>query len=122
MQMRRVAAATGVILFGLTQPSLARDDLRNVIGTLSAILNPADARRYEEQARLNHRLEEERYWREYWYGLEDQRAERYREEARERHRVEEERYWRAYRAGLDDEARYREREFDRGRYDDDRRD
>jgi hypothetical protein len=122
MQMRLVAAATGVILFGLTQPSLARDDLRNVIGTLNAILNPVDAQSYEEQARRNHRFEEERYWRAYWYGLEDQRAERYREEARERHRVEEERYWRAYRAGLDDELRHREREFDRDRYGNDRRD
>ena len=59
MQMRLVAAATGLIIFGLMQPSFARDDLKNVM--LNAILNPADARRYEEQARLNHRLEEERY-------------------------------------------------------------
>ena len=33
-------------------------------------IGPDEARRFEEQSRRNHRLEEERYWRDYRAGLE----------------------------------------------------
>jgi hypothetical protein len=72
-----------------------------------------DARRYEDEARLRHRIEEERYWRAYRAGLDRGRdegraryaigpeeARRLEEQARLQHRWDEARYWRDYRAGL----------------------
>lgn len=104
------------------QPASAQD-LNRVVRTLDRILNPEDARRYEERARREHRPEEERYWRDYRSGLEaEQRdrggswaedARRYEERARREHRVEEERYWRDYRAGLESHPRDRGDRFER---------
>jgi hypothetical protein len=47
-----------------------------VVRTLNAIVNPEDAWRLEDQARRYHRTKEERYWRNYGAGLEQQRRER----------------------------------------------
>jgi hypothetical protein len=55
-------------------PAMAADNLNSVVRTLNAVLNPEDARRYEDQARRNHRPEEERYWHNYGAGLEQQRG------------------------------------------------
>ena len=57
-------------------PSAAADSLKSVVRTLNAIVNPEDAWRLEDQARRYHRPNEERYWRNYGAGLEQQRRER----------------------------------------------
>jgi hypothetical protein len=107
-----VAAAIG--------PAAAADNLGSVVRELNQILNPDDARRMEEQARRNHRIEEERYWHNYGAGLEQQRrgpgsgagpqygrridadeARRLEAQARRNGRFEEERYWHNYLAGLE---------------------
>ena len=89
--------------------SASAQGLKDVVRTLNNVLNPEDARRYEDRARHNHRPDEERYWHEYGAGLEAQRRERgigadearrYEERARGSHHVEEEHYWRDYRSGL----------------------
>jgi hypothetical protein len=41
-----------------------------MVRTLNNVLNPGDAQRLEDQARRNHRPQEERYWRDYRAGLE----------------------------------------------------
>src|SRR5437868_7468811 len=43
---------------------------------LRAVLIPEDAEHYEDLARRHRRPEEERYWRDYRAGLEEQRHER----------------------------------------------
>jgi hypothetical protein len=76
---------------------------------LRAVLIPEDAQRYQDLARRRERPDEERYWREYRAGLEEQRhergigpdeAHRYEELSRREHHRDEERYWRDYRAGF----------------------
>jgi hypothetical protein len=52
------------------------ESLKSVMRTLNAIVNPEDAWRLEDQARSYHRPNEERYWRDYGAGLEQQRRER----------------------------------------------
>src|SRR5215471_10901475 len=42
----------------------------DMVRTLNNVLNPGDAQRLEDQARRNHRPQEERYWRDYRAGLE----------------------------------------------------
>src|SRR5580704_13047477 len=70
---------------------------------LRAVLIPEDAQRYQDLARRRERPDEERYWREYRAGLEEQRhergigpdeAHRYEELSRREHHRDEERYWR----------------------------
>ena len=92
-----------------------------------------DARRYEEEARRRHRIEEERYWRAYRaglvrgrdegrarYAIGPEEAQRLEEQARLQHRWDEARYWRDYRAGLiggppprypDENARYPDQRY-----------
>ena len=76
---------------------------------LRAVLLPEEARQHEEMARRRHRPDEERYWRDYGAGLEEQRRERgigaeearrYEERAQHSRQREQERYWRDYRAVL----------------------
>ncbi|HEX3538485.1 MAG TPA: hypothetical protein VHU15_17130 [Stellaceae bacterium] len=115
-----VAGLAGLIaVVAVPQPAAAQD-VNRVVRTLDRILNPEDARRNEERARREHRVEEERYWRDYRTGLESEHhdrgerrygseearryqdeARRHEEEARRRHRAEDERYWHDYRLGLD---------------------
>ena len=82
-----------------------------------------DARRFEEQSRRAHRVEEEHYWRDYRAGLEQrpgydrpsyggpgygigaEEARRFEEQSRRNHRLAEERYWRDYRTGLEGRPR-----------------
>ena len=52
------------------------DSLKSVVRTLNAIVNPEDAWRLEDQARRYRRTNEERYWRDYGAGLEQQHRER----------------------------------------------
>src|ERR1700719_3168422 len=91
------------------RPALA-DNVTNIVRGLNDVLNPEDARRYEDRARGNNRPDEEHYWHDYWAGLQAQRhereierdeARRNEEQARRDPRSEEERYWRNYGAGLD---------------------
>ena len=115
------AASVAVIGFG---PPASADDLKSVVRTLNAIINPEDAWRLEDQARRHERPDQERYWRSYGAGLEQQRRERgesipqygggarygnridpdeaYRLEDQARHDGwhDEERYWWRYREGL----------------------
>lgn len=125
-----LAVLVGLIAVGSAPQSASAQDVNRIIGTLNAILNPADAQRLEERARREGREDERRYWRDYRAGLEDRRPEddqpyregyrrgygvgvdeaRRYEEAHRRRRFEEERYWREYRAGLEhgrDEGRAR---------------
>jgi hypothetical protein len=44
-------------------------NLNDMVRTLNNVVNPGDARRLEDQARRNHRPQEERYWRDYRAGL-----------------------------------------------------
>ena len=43
--------------------------VNDMVRTLNNVLNPDDARRLEDQARRNGRLQEERYWHDYRAGL-----------------------------------------------------
>ena len=77
--MRTVAVclvgAVGIVAIAGGSPASA-EDLKSVARTLNAIVNPEDAWRLEEQARHHDRPNEERYWRSYGAGLEQQRRER----------------------------------------------
>ena len=117
-----VIGAAGVAAVSWAVPASA-DDLRSAMRTLNAVLNPEDAQRLEDQARREHRAEEERYWRNYRAGLEEQRragggsatrgterysdrvgledARRLEERARRNGRPDEARYWHNYAAGLE---------------------
>jgi hypothetical protein len=106
-----LAFVVGLGMVAYAPPPVSAEELNKVVRTLDRILNPQDARRYEERARRSHRPEEERYWRDYRSGLEEQRrgrgteighdqARQFEERARRSHRAEEERYWRDYRGGL----------------------
>lgn len=108
--------AAGLAAIGCGQPATAADSLNSVIRTMNAVLNPDDARRYEDQARRDGHREEERYWHNYGVGLEQQRggprpaaaagrigpdeARRLEEQAHRAGRWDEERYWHNYLAGL----------------------
>ena len=90
------------------QPAPA-EELNRVVRTIDRILNPEDARRYEERAHRAHRADEEHYWHDYRAGLEEQHRERgiqaeearrYEAAARHSHKADEERYWHNYRLGL----------------------
>ena len=52
-----------------------------MVRTLNNVLNPDDARRLEDQARRNGRLQEERYWHDYRAGLGS--SDRYRRDYRD---------------------------------------
>lgn len=117
-----VIGAAGIAAASWVAPASA-DDLKSVVRTLNAILNPEDAQRLEDQARRDHRVEDERYWRNYRAGLEEQRrmggggsargmernsdrigledARRLEERARRNGRPDEARYWHNYAAGLE---------------------
>ena len=127
--MRRVvvcligAVSAVAIAFGF--PASA-DSLKSVVRTLNAIVNPEDAWRLEDQARHHDRPNEERYWRNYGAGLEQQRRERgeavpphgewqrystpidpdeahrLQDQARRDGHLGEEHYWARYRKGLDE--------------------
>ena len=105
-------AVAGAIAVAATPTPSSAQELNRAVRTLDRILNPEDARRYEERSRREHRPEEERYWHDYGAGLQAQHRDRDRgigvdetrrleAEARRNHRSEEERYWRDYRRGLD---------------------
>ena len=127
--MRTVLAylfgAVSAVAIVVGSPASA-DSLKSVVRTLNAIVNPEDAWRLEDQARRYHRPNEERYWRKYGAGLEQQRRERgeavsprggwhrystpidpdeaYRlqDQARRDCHVREEHYWARYRNGLEE--------------------
>ena len=44
-------------------------NLNDAVRTLNNMVNPSDAQRLEDQARLNGRVDEERYWHDYRAGL-----------------------------------------------------
>jgi hypothetical protein len=67
--------AVSAVAIAVGSPASA-DNLKSVVRTLNAIVNPEDAWRLEDQARRYHRRNEERYWRDYGAGLEQQRRER----------------------------------------------
>ncbi|MBV9553852.1 MAG: hypothetical protein JO032_13805 [Alphaproteobacteria bacterium] len=109
------AGTLAFISAGPLQPARA-DNLNSVVRSLNAVLNPDDARRLEDEARRNNRLEEERYWHNYGAGLDEERrdrphygaagvspdeARRLEEQAHRSGRWEEERYWHNYLAGLE---------------------
>ena len=119
-----VIGAVGLAILGFGPPAAA-ENLKSVVGALNAIVNPEDAWRLEDQARRYRRQADERYWRNYGEGLEQQRRERGGPEPQrgderrysgqidpdEAHRLEDqarrfgrpkaEQYWGRYREGLD---------------------
>ena len=127
--MRRIMVcligAVGVVATAVGSPASA-DSVKSVVRTLNAIVNPEDAWRLEDQARRYHRPNEERYWRNYGAGLEQQRRERgeavpprggwqrystpidpdeaYRLQYQARHdgHFAEDHYWARYRQGLEE--------------------
>ena len=44
-------------------------NLNDMVRTLNSVINPGDAKRFEDQARRNGRPQEEHYWRDYRAGL-----------------------------------------------------
>ena len=117
--------AVSAVAIAVGTPASA-DSLKSVVRTLNAIVNPEDAWRLEDQARRYHRPNEERYWRNYGAGLEQQRRERgeavpprggwhgysslidpdeasrLQNQARHDGYFAEEHYWDRYRKGLDE--------------------
>jgi hypothetical protein len=117
--------AVSALAIAVGSPASA-DSLKSVVRTLNAIVNPEDAWRLEDQARRYRRPNEERYWRNYGAGLEQQRRERgeavpphgewhrystpidpdeaYRlqEQAGRDGHFSEEHYWARYRKGLEE--------------------
>jgi hypothetical protein len=113
------------VVAGVFGPPALADDLKSVVRTLNAIVNPEDAWRLEDQARRHGRPKEEHYWQTYGAELEHQRRERgeaapqygggarygnridpgeaYRLEEQARHdrRPDEAHYWARYREGLE---------------------
>src|SRR5215468_12606351 len=67
--------AAGAVAIAVGSPASA-DNLKSVVRTLNAIVNPEDAWRLEDQARRQGRPKEEHYWQRYGAGLEHQRRER----------------------------------------------
>lgn len=66
--------AAVVILPNFAPPASA-ENLKSIVSTVNAIVNPEDAWRLEDQARRYHQRDEERYWHGYAEGLEQQRRE-----------------------------------------------
>ena len=119
--------AVSSVAFAVGSPTSA-ESLKSVVRTLNAIVNPENAWRLEDQARRHGRPNEERYWRDYGAGLEQQRRERgepvpprggwhgystpidpdeaYRlqYQARRDGHFAEEHYWTRYRQGLDEKG------------------
>ncbi len=117
--------AVSAVAIAAVSPASA-ESMKSVVRTLNAIVNPEDAWRLEDQARHHRRPNEERYWRNYGVGLEQQRRERgqavpprggwpgystpigpdeaYRlqYQARRDGHFAEERYWARYRKGLEE--------------------
>lgn len=115
------AAALAAANFG---QSASAENLKSVVRTLNAIVNPEEAWRLEDQARRYNQRNEEQYWHGYAQGLQQQRRERgepvpeyhgwnryerpidpdeaYRleDQARRFHHDGAQDYWRRYREGL----------------------
>jgi len=111
-----LAGGAALLTLASAPAPIGAQELNRVVRTLDRILNPQDARRYEERARRNHRPEEEQYWRDYRSGLETRHREgghdigtgearRFEQQAHRNRRGEEERYWQDYRRGLDEGRR-----------------
>jgi len=121
-----LVGAVGTVAIAAGSPASA-ENLKSVVRTLNAIVNPEDAWRLEDQARRYDRPNEERYWRSYGAGLEQQRRElgeavpphrewrqystpidpdeayRLQYQARRDGHLGEERYWARYRKGLEEQ-------------------
>jgi hypothetical protein len=68
MKLICVASVVGLVSTFPMHPSSAQN-LGDVVRGLNSVINPGDAQRYEDQARRDHRPDEERYWRDYRRGL-----------------------------------------------------
>lgn len=117
-----LASLAGIAMITAAPPAPA-EDVRSVVRTLDAIMNPEDAWRLEDQARRYRHRREEHYWHDYGDGLERQRrehgeggpqygapgryltpidpdeAQRLEDQARRYGRPNTERYWEQYRQG-----------------------
>jgi hypothetical protein len=117
-----------VSVIAVAYMSASADNLKSVVRTLNAIVNPEDAWRLEDQAHRFHRPDEEHYWHNYGAGLEQQRRERgeggpqysapgrymtpidpdearrLQDQARRYGQPSTERYWGQYREGLEGPA------------------
>lgn len=109
MRRRLSVACIGTITLLMAATAPQRASGTSLKDVLRAVLLPEEARQHEEMSRRRHRPDEERYWRDYGAGLEEQRRERgigpeearhYEEMARRNHHRQEERYWREYGGGL----------------------
>ena len=89
-----------VLFIGGFAPPAASENVKSVVRTLNAIINPEDAWRLEDQARRYHQQEETRYWHGYADGLARQQRER-------GERVPEYRGWEGYRTPIDPDEAYR---------------
>jgi hypothetical protein len=104
-------------------PPASADNLKSVVRTLNAIVNPEDAWRLEDQARHYQRQDEANYWHGYATGLQQQwnrgepvpqyhgwdrygtsidpdEAYRLQDQARRFNRPAAQDYWRQYHEGL----------------------
>jgi hypothetical protein len=114
-----VVGAASVVAIGYAAP-VSAENLKSVVRTLNAIVNPEDAWRLEDQARRFNRPNDEHYWHNYADGLQQQRREggpqygepgryttpidpdearRLQDQARRYGHHGEERYWEQYGAG-----------------------
>ena len=91
------AAALLIMSFG---PPASAENIKSVVRTLNAIINPEDAWRLEDQAHRYHRQEEARYWHGYADGLARQQRERGEP-------VPEHRGWDGYQTPIDPEQAHR---------------
>lgn len=69
-----LVGAAALFIVSAVSPASA-EDLKSVVRTLNAIINPEDAWRLEDQARRYERHDEARYWHGYADGLARQRRE-----------------------------------------------
>ena len=69
-----VVGAMSVLTISYAAP-VSAENLKSVVRTLNAIINPEDAWRLEDQARRFHQPADERYWHSYGAGLEQQHHE-----------------------------------------------
>jgi hypothetical protein len=99
MRMLGLAGAAALLIATCGEPAAA-GDLKSVVRTLNAIINPEDAWRLEDQARRYHQQEEARYWHGYADGLTRQRREH-------REPVPEYRGWGGYGGPVDPDEAYR---------------
>lgn len=101
MRVSKVSLLVAPVLLAMSfGPPASAENLRSVVRTLNAIVNPEDAWRLEDQARRYHYQEEARYWHGYADGLERQRRER-GEPVFEYHG------WSGYQTPIDPEEAYR---------------